>query len=549
MKERIGIITLWLLGFSSICIAQQEMHVWVQLNNKNNSPYSLSTPEDFLSERALNRRTAQNIAIRQNDLPVSPSYVLAIDQLDRVTVRHVSKWFNAVSVQLSDSSWIDSILQFPFVDGVQTVKKMAIEPERAIVALPKSAGHSSYFREYYGGAFDQIAMHNGHLLHQLGYTGAGKVIGVMDAGFDQANNLAVMQKMVQENRLLGARDFVDGSNPYAYSRHGTMVLSCMGANQPGSMVGTAPDAAYWLFRTEDVAGEALVEEDNWIAAAEFADSVGVDILNTSLGYSTFENSTQNHSYSDMDGNTTRIAIASDIASAKGMLLVSSAGNNGNKPWFYISTPADADSTIAVAAVQKDSIRAVFSSFGPAADGDLKPNVAALGFGATVALPTGEIATANGTSFSSPILAGMAACLWQALPHLTNMEVKTLIEQNGNLYHQPNFEVGYGIPNFYEAYLQETKQYRSQQNEVLTVYPVPFDSELNILYHTVQSGKWTMELIAANGKVVWQHQLWVAADEFVWTKLTSELSELSAGSYVLRIISGDQNIHQRTVVRL
>ena len=528
--------------------AQSSNRYWVRFTDKTSTPFAIENPNEFLSQRAIDRRMRSNVAVDLQDLPVDPVYIGELSIFTGVTIWNSSKWFNAVSIHVSDSLILDSIASLPFVLSVDKVKSIRLDS--GIEFSSKSLGHSNYHHLYYGMAFRQIEMHTGHLLHNLGFDGANMTIAVLDAGFDKVDEVDVFSTIISEGRLLGTRDFVDGNN-YVFnaSQHGTAVLSCMGANTPGKMVGTAPKANYVLIRTEDVSSESLVEEDNWIAGAEFADSIGADILNTSLGYTQFDDSSMNHTYADMDGNTTRISVAADIAASRGILVITSAGNMGNQPWHYISAPADADSTIAVAAVDSFMVRAVFSSYGPSSDGDLKPNVASMGFRTACTFPNGNVQQANGTSFSSPVLAGMAACLWQALPNKSNMEIKSLIERSGHQYNTPDYSLGYGVPNFYEAYLLGKQESVSHSDELLRVFPTQFTDKLNIHFHSQDTGNWRLRILNILGQEIWVKYLYVTDNQYVQTVLTDELLGLNMGAYFICLSKDDLEISVSKVLKI
>ncbi len=422
----------------------------VGFSDKMNTPYSTAFPEEYLSERAIERREKQNIPIDSLDLPVDPEYVDQVLQLGAVHI-HSSKWLNGITVATESDDFEENVQELPFVTEVQHTKKVS----RIKSAVNKFAepvvpeNKLDIDTSFYGGSVYQVGQLNGQFLHNQDFRGQGMQIAVLDAGFYKANQYSSFDSLWANNQILGIRDFV--SNEYDIFEmhyHGMSVLSIMGGNKPGELIGTAPKASYWLFRTEDTYSENIIEEDNWVAAAEYADSVGADIINSSLGYSLFDDSTMNHTYADMDGNTTRVTRGANIAASRGMLVFSSAGNEGsvNNPWKYIIAPSDGDSVIGVGAANRDGAPAPFTSYGPASDGDVKPNVSAVGWNTILQKSNGTIGTGNGTSYSSPVVAGAAACLWQANPHTTAFQVKSAIEQSAHLFHNPDSLLGYGIPD-------------------------------------------------------------------------------------------------------
>ncbi len=439
-----------LLSFGLDSFAQRKYVVY--LKDKANSGFDLASPLSMISQRALDRRTRQTIAMDSTDIPVNENYINQIELTGALVIRK-SKWLNAVVVDC-DSSTLQQILTLPFVINNQRIFKVK-QPAREFPETPididdyRSAKTKTL---NYGAATNQIRMLGADEMHDDGFTGDGIWVGVFDSGFRNVDTLNAFEDMRNSNRLLGTYDIVEGdSNVFDEHTHGTSVLSCMTAYLPGQIIGTGFGASYILFRTEDVFSETQLEEFNWLVAAEMADSIGVDIINTSLGYTTMDNSLFSHSYADMDGKTTIIARASLIAARKGILCVTSAGNEGGNSWFYISSPADADSIISVGAVQGDSSIAGFSSRGPSFDGRIKPNVVAQGQGTTVVnSSTGQVVKSSGTSFSGPLIAGFAAGLWQANPDLSNIELIELIQMSADRSVSPNNEYGYGIPNYGKA---------------------------------------------------------------------------------------------------
>jgi hypothetical protein len=373
---------------------------------------------------------------------------------------------NSVTVYTTSSSVIDAIEQLPFVLSVEKSNLKIIPSENSnkpffeaetygdfenFKPVESFKGGKSYD---YGLAYNQINMLNGIELHDLGYNGTGMIIAVLDAGFLNTNTIPAFNYLWNNNRILGSKDFVDPINPNIFGSHshGTSVLSTMGANLSGEIIGTAPEASYWLLRSEDGFSEYMIEELNWVSAAEFADSVGADVINSSLGYTTFDDPSQNHTYPDMDGNTAIVTRGADIAVSKGMIVVNSAGNEGSSSWYYIGAPADGDSVFSIGAVNASGNYVSFSSHGPTYDGQMKPDVVAQGSGSTIINAySGNVSTGSGTSFSSPITAGMVTSLWQAHSNRRNTEVLDAIRQSASLSNNPDYQLGYGIPNYMTAH--------------------------------------------------------------------------------------------------
>jgi serine protease AprX len=361
-------------------------------------------------------------------------------------------------------------------------------------------------------------------------------MGILDAGFVNVDINPAFETMRSEGRLLGSHDFVDGdTNVFESSEHGANVLSIMAADIPGTYVGSAPKASYWLLRTEFANTETLIEEYNWAAGAEFADSVGVDVINSSLGYSTFDYADMNHTYADMNGNQTVITKAADIAASKGMLVVTSAGNLGGQDWHYISAPADADSVLTVGAVDSSGVIGYFSSNGPTADGRVKPNVVGQGVMTAYVNVNGNTSAGNGTSYSSPLMAGLTTCLWQANRNKNNMSIIKEIEQSASLFDAPNGEYGYGEPNFYNSMLA-LGVYPSNQNINNTrsfLYPNPFNTELNVYYYASGAGLVKLEFMDVSGRVLSSQQQEVYSN-IPYRFMFNEWQNLSRGVYFVRI---------------
>ena len=427
--------------FPSTLFAQDgAFRYFVSFKNKANTTFSLNTPEEFLSQKTINKRELFAIPIDSTDLPVNIEYVTVL-QSAGITIENKLKWFNGVVVSTYDSLLVES-LNYQFID---TIIGFGSWQNSKTVGKKWNANYDVLD---YGDAYNQLEMLGGNKLHEKGFSGEGMTIAVIDAGFYKVDELAVFSDL--QNQILSTYDFVDGnSNVYDDHTHGMMVLSTMGGK--GEMTGTAPDANYILLRTEDVFSENLIEEYMWVCAAEYADSAGADIINSSLGYTTFDDALQNHTYEDMDGETAPISIGAGIACSKGIIVVNSAGNSGNSSWHYIGAPADNFDVISVGAVDENEEFASFSSYGPNADGAVKPNVVAQGKNTVIISSSDTVRTGNGTSFSSPITAGMVACIWGAQPNQTPAAVKGAIYKSADRYLNPDDQFGYGIPNYYNAY--------------------------------------------------------------------------------------------------
>lgn len=420
----------------------------VQLKDKKGTKYSLRRPGKFLSERSLQRRERQGVKVDSTDLPLSQKY---LDELKSAGFEVVggSKWNNTALVKLTDSLHAGGLAAFPFVTGVKCVFHSPDSISRQRVFPLKSDTTAIIPGQLYGSAARQIEQLNGRRLHEAGFRGEGMLIGVIDGGYMNADIIPAFKKVMVES----TRDFVYPykSDIYQLLDHGTMVLSCMAVVDSFRYVGTAPGAHYVLLRSEYGPTESLSEEDSWAMAAEYADSLGVDVLNSSLGYAQFDDKSTNFRYAELDGRTTFISRAASMLAGKGMLLVCSAGNSGDEPWKKITPPGDAEDVLTVGAVDARGVNTNFSSLGPSQDGRVKPDVMALGGAARVFSGRGVNTTANGTSFASPICCGMVACLWQALPGKTAREIIELVRASGDRAGTPDNVFGYGIPDFWKAY--------------------------------------------------------------------------------------------------
>jgi len=439
-------LIIFLLFFViSIQATSKSYYYYVQFANKNNSPYSLSNPSEFLSTQAIARREHRASIYDSTDLPINPSYLMQINNLG-VTIHNRSKWMNGVTVLIPDSNIINQ------VRALSCVKFVQYTGNDSIAAPAKSKINKSQTTINYGTATSQIDQLHGKYMHNLGYRGKDIVIGIIDAGFNNANVNIAFDSLRLHNRLLGTKDIINpNSNIYAEDGHGASVLSTITGNLPNQFLGTAPDASFWLIRTEYAPTEYLVETDFWCSGIEFADSVGVDVVNSSLGYTQFDDSTMNFTYADMNGKVSRCSRAATLAAQKGIIVVNSAGNDGYKTWHNIGVPADADGIVTVGAVTSTGSPSTFSSYGPSSDLRVKPEICALGTAAWVVNTSGTTISGNGTSFASPIMAGMMACFLHASKSIyPPCDVPTLLKtvfESGSFYGNPTAQMGYGIPNF------------------------------------------------------------------------------------------------------
>ena len=475
MKNALLIIVFFysFLGFS-------QEDAWVYFIDKPNAQYYFDHPLEMLSQRALDRRNNQNIPLDIDDIPIHSSYIDQVKSTPDLVVKAQSKWLNAIHVRGTQSS-IESLRLLPFVNTV-------FFANRALNSAGKPFQEKSVTKELqtqvdfnYGSAANQINMLNGNLLHQQNYTGSGKIIAIMDAGFPGVNTTIPFQRLRANNQILGGYDFVNRNTDfYLGNNHGTMVLSTMGGFISNQFVGTAPDASYYLFITEDSNDENPLEESLWVEAAETADRLGVDIINTSLGYFIYNNPLYSYTYNDMNGSTSFISRGADKAFSKGIIVVVSAGNSGNSITNpHIGSPADAINVLTVGAVTAAENYASFSSIGPSFDGRIKPDVMAQGQNSAVIDENGSVVLASGTSFSSPIMAGTIASFWQAFPTLTNAQIVQLVKQSADQYATPNPQYGYGIPDFQLA--KDAALTKSEFSLLdFRIYPNPVSNVVNIV---------------------------------------------------------------------
>jgi len=513
--------------------------------DKEGSNYSLEKPEEFLSQRALERRLNQNIKITQNDLPVSEVYLNLLSDIEDIDIYFSTKWMNAVLLEMDDLK-VDEINSLAYVDKVTLVAHGSTminslnngrKKEAALSATARYDGSETMEQNKFIGVDD---------MHSSGYHGESMLIAVFDSGFEHINESSFFSHIFNENKLVATKDFIRGSdNVFQYDTHGSKVLSCISGFKEDIFSGAAPESDIILCVTEDIQSEYRIEEYNWVFAAEYADSLGVDIINSSVGYSYFEDDRMDYTYDDLDGKTTVISRAATIAASKGIIVVSSNGNEGNNSWQYLNSPADADSILSVGAANYDLDRSNFSSFGPSSDGRIKPDLSALGSWARVVLLE-DIIYANGTSFSAPMIAGLAAGLWQAFPHLTNMELIDYLKMTASQADSPDTLLGYGIANFRRAF-NRIKVTEGEVSNKYVVFPNPVDNKRTISFYVdtlAENRNATINFYDLKGTFISERSLIIKSE---LDPIELDVTFLKPGSYILTYINGSLKKKLKLVV--
>ena len=530
MKKKFTLLLLFLVigkGFS-------QEDAWIYLIDKTNVAASITNPISILSQKAIERKQNHNIAIDERDVPVNETYISDLKLQTGITVMAKSKWFNAIHVRGTEED-INALANLNYVDSIDFANQGLNEASRNASNLNKWEVENETIAFTYGDTQNQVEMINADNLHIADFTGEGITIAVMDAGFPNVNTMSAFQRLRDNSDLLNGYDFVDRtSDVYAFSgnNHGTKVLSTMAAFVQDQFVGTAPDASYYLFRTEDSGSENPVEESYWVEAAERADSLGVDMINTSLGYQTFDNSTYDYTPADMNGQVTYITKGASIAAEKGILVVVSAGNSGGTTWETVGAPADSPNVLSIGAVNADGDYVSFSSRGSAAQiGYQKPDVVARGGQAYVIDEFDSIVQNNGTSFSGPIMCGGIASLWQAIPDALPTEVMDFVRESASQFSTPDDFLGYGIPDL-DLARSNALSLDNSQIETFRFYPNPVSTQLNI----------EMPLIANQLEVSVYNQLGQEVMNQLITEYSSfiNVSDLASGIYVIKLSSANNS---------
>jgi serine protease AprX len=551
-------LVICLLLLSNAAIAQYKRHI-VKLKDKQGSSYSIGQAASFLSQRAIDRRRKQNISLTENDLPVSQSYINSVAAIPGVTVINHSKWLNQLLVRVTDDSLLETIGRLPFVATTKPVASQSApsgnEPQlkkfdNGVVDVQRQRELSGTFQQTgtndtlnYGNSENQIKIHQGEFLHNLGFRGQGVQIAVFDAGFFGYKTNPAFDSVRLQNRIIAEYDFVANETSVNEDNiHGMQCLSVIAANRPGVLVGSAPSANFFLLRTEDAASEYPIEEQYWAVAAEYADSAGADIISSSLGYANFNDPSFNYEYEERDGNTSMVTIAADLAASKGIIVVNSAGNSGaqTSDLKFVSCPADGDSVLAVGSVTANGTISSFSSWGPTPDGRIKPNVVSIGTGTIIANTSGNAASGNGTSFANPNIAGLVACLWQAFPEFNNMQILDAVQKSSSRYNNPDSRFGYGIPNFRIAYELLDQQRKIRLQDILKddwFKPIPtiFTSSVSVGLRAPSTGRATINMFDVSGRLIVQKTVDVQSDAFY--NVTLYPPAIASGIYYLQYNDG------------
>ncbi len=524
-----------LIIFSLSAFAQYPKYI-VQFRDKNDSPYSLNDPAKYLSAKAIERRIKFNIPLDSSDLPVNPSYINTVLEQGDVRLLSASKWLNQILIYCTDKATIDAIQSLPFVlktQGIGYRHVMKNVPETITAFHPstrKNAGDTNTFN--YGNSYAQIHVHNGEYLHNKGFTGEGLTMAILDAGFNAYTTISAFDSMRLNNQVLGVKDFVDLDNSVTEDdTHGRYCLSIIAANIPDVMIGSAPKANFWLLRTENSSSEYPVEEHNWVAGAEFADSAGADMISSSLGYNQFDNESFNYTYADFYKNKAMVTKGASLAVNKGMIVTNSAGNEGANEWKYILFPADADSVCTIGAINTGGQIANFSSYGY--PGKMKPNIVSVGANTVVAGDNGPV-MGSGTSYSNPNIAGLIACLWQAFLNYNNMTILDAVYRSADRYNNPDERYGYDIPNMKKAYriLKHKQNVEFYGNDWLFASPNPFFNEIDTRLIGRVDGTATLQLTDENGTVMAVKSLQTEEEE-VYTNSFENLENVPGGNYFIK----------------
>jgi serine protease AprX len=522
----IRLVTLLMLIVLSMHADAQKNRYMVFFKDKEGTPFELDQPLSFLSQKAIERRVQRNVEISEQDLPVNPTYVQAVRSTG-AEVYFSTRWMNAILVQC-ESALLTDIENLSFVERIEMVApNSSLAPNGRIRSPNRSKGAKDEVTD------TQLKMIGLDKMHEDGFKGEGMTIAILDAGFSGVNTAEPFSHIFESNKinLEVSKDYVyNSSDIFQYDDHGTEVFSVIGGFQSGSFTGGAPGATFQLYVTEEVPTEYRVEEYNWLFAAERADSAGADIIQSSLGYYDFDLPAYDYLKSQMDGHTAVVTRAAQMAADRGMLVVVSAGNEGNIQWRIITAPADAEDVLAVGSVGANLIRSNSSSTGPTADDRIKPDVAAMGVNTSVVMPSGNFGKASGTSLAAPLITSLAAGVWQKYPALTNIELMDAIRFSASQSFHPDTLLGYGIPNYQRivSYLE-----KNISDDFFAVYPNPAlqDSIMIQPLFPEEVDTCNIEFISAEGKSVYNAEVGFSRNTRSFTR---SLVQFATGLYFVRI---------------
>lgn len=542
-KWFVGLLILFCLAEVAAAQAQIRKYVVYFTDKQGGNPFSISQPQQFLTQRSIQRRINQNLPVDSTDLPVTPAYIQGVQNLG-ATIYYQLRWLNGVIIECSAAQQ-SAILGLPYVIDSRPLTSKQKGP------IVKKATKNGIQSIDYGPSFEQNTMIGIDSMHSWGFHGEGMVIAVLDAGFLNVDGHAAFSHIFQNNRLLGVKDFFDRDGEvYGDNWHGGAVLSNIGGYLPGKIVGGAFNSSYYLLRTENEPSENEIECALWVAGLEYADSVGVDIVNTSLGYSTFDNASLNYNYSTLDGQTAIASRAAGMASSKGIVVVCSAGNEGNNTGWgkWITSPADADNILTVGSVNSLQVPSSFSGKGPTADGRKKPDVVAQGGNAIIANvnTTSDITTNSGTSFSAPIVCGLVAGFWQAHPQLTAIQVINYIKYSGSNANSPDNVVGWGVPNFVKAHILAGARPTLAYPFALNIFPNPnTGNQLTIEFLESNAvGIAKLRLVNTKGQTLVNQTL---DFDLSHQSMTMDLGDLSTGVYFVHLEMGGKKFVRKVVL--
>lgn len=533
------IVSVLLLQFNAY--AQED--AWIYLKDKQDVVYSIANPISILTQKAIDRKAKHAIEIDFRDVPVNESYISILKNTSGITVLAKSKWFNAVHVRGLEAN-INNLLTNPeitFIDYIDFADKSLNSGRisQEIKIKEKYQLENTFTNFNYGNAQNQVEMLNVDDLHLLGFTGLGIVIALMDAGFGNVNTMSGFQQLRDLGNILGGYDFYNRNEDFyadKSSYHGTVVLSTMAGYIESKYVGTAPDASYYLFRTENESFDNPIEESLWVEAAERSDSLGVDIINSSLGYKYWYDDRYNYTSEQMDGKTAFITKGANIAVEKGMLVVNSAGNEAANG---VIAPADSKRVLSIGAVDASGDYAYFSSQGGLNQPSQKPDIVAQGWQTAVIHESDEVRVAHGTSYSSPIVAGAIACLWEALPNKTNAEIMQIVKESASQYNAPDNFLGYGIPDFGIA-LNSALSVERENLDEFTIFPNPIKNILRIKFSN-NIEKINVEIYDVFGKLIMDKRNLQDSEDI-------DLEQLSSGMYFLTIKNSNLNVNVLKIIK-